>query len=140
MPLRTASVPSVSPRPVTIGRPGTEVFPEQAFDAVREIALIPEHLQVLENKRVSDEGGDFKNEWVPKGEPVAGRIFPAGGAPGRELEGVLSESATHIAALPPDVDVDSSNRLESVFGQEWIIVAERMSSNESSTLLEVRPL
>jgi hypothetical protein len=124
----------------TLGRPGTEVFPEQAMAVVRGIALLPKHLQVLENERVSDEGGDYTNKWVPKGEPVDGRIFPAGGGPGQELEGVLSESATHIAALDPAADVTTSNRLESVYGQQWIIVAERDPSNPSSKILEVRPL
>lgn len=120
--------------------PGQDIFPEQAKQQARDIALEEDAAQVFRNSATDDGGGDFKAEWKPLGEPVDGRIDAVGRKGAEKILGEqIDEATSHVVTLEPGVDVTPDDRVE-IEGQMWTITGKAIFTDAASTQLPVREL
>lgn len=124
-----------------ISGPGQEVFPEQAKQQARNIALIDKAAQRFVNEPVDDGGGEFNAKWVASGEPIDGRVDAIGSLSGRSrifAESVL-EATTHVITLDPEATVNVADRIE-MHGRMYILLSEGFNSEQASVQYQAREL
>ncbi len=121
--------------------PGQEVFPEQAKEQVRRIAMDKEAILIFKKESAEDAGGDSGTAaWTARPPAVRGRIDALGvRGESQEFAGAIDESTTHIITMDPGVDVTHLDRLEAE-GQMWTITSEQFHSDAASTKVQVKEL
>jgi hypothetical protein len=122
--------------------PAQEIFPEDAKQEGRNVALLPEYVTVLRDNGAEDEGGAPSGEWEDVGT-WDGRldVLGARGMSSETAGDEINEATTHIVSMDPEAkgEVKTSDRLR-IEGELWIITGISTRSGASSLRLLVRKL